>query len=186
MEGAHVVCPFLTEAYSKSKNCKKELNYTDSLDKDIVPCMAARFKPSGWLGLITAGMLWMDFRYTVNSQYHTPGTPTSPVRILNNCSASFRLFSRLGKITCGLVDVTFMPLSHLSGFIFHSATLYLVTNLACLRNPDNIDNSIASLVKELKEVCEDNLPMKSVDVPRIALRSAATAPEAEKVNSSMV
>lgn len=110
VEGAHVVCPFLTEAYSKSKNCKKELNYTDSLDKDIVPCMAARFKPSGWLGLITAGMLWMDFR-----------------------------------------------------------------------NPDNIDNSIASLVKELKEVCEDNLPMKSVDVPRIALRSAATAPEAEKV-----
>ena len=115
-----------------------------------------------------------------------PGTPTSPVRILNNCSTSFRLFSRLGKITCGLVDVTFMPLSHLSGFIFHSATLYLVTNLACLRNPDNIDNSIASLVKELKEVCEDNLPMKSVDAPRIALRSAATAPEAEKVNSSMV
>jgi len=103
VEGAQVVCPFLTEKYSKSKNCKKELNYTDSLDKEIVPCMADKFKPSGWLGLITAGMLWMDFR-----------------------------------------------------------------------NPANIDNSIESLIKELREVCEDNLPMKSVeDVPRV-LRSTAS------------
>lgn len=109
VEGAHVVCPFLTEKYAKSKNCKKELNYTDSLDKEIVPCMADKFKPSGWLGLITAGMLWMDFR-----------------------------------------------------------------------NPDNIDNSIESLIKELREVCEDNLPMKSDAVPRAVPSASADQPQVTK------
>lgn len=58
-----VVCPFLTQKYQDSKNCKKELNYTDSCNKDIVPCMVQpNFKASGWLGLLTAGMLWIDFR----------------------------------------------------------------------------------------------------------------------------
>ena len=58
-----MVCPFLTEQYQNSKNCRKELNYTDSCSKDIVPCMVQpNFKASSWLGLLTAGMLWIDFR----------------------------------------------------------------------------------------------------------------------------
>ena len=48
----------MTQKYLESKNCKKELNYTDSMDKDIVPCMAQNsFKATGWLGILTAGML---------------------------------------------------------------------------------------------------------------------------------
>jgi len=63
VENAMVVVPFLSEKYQASKNCKKELNYTDSCDVDIVPCMIQpNFKAKGWLGLLTAGMLWIDFR----------------------------------------------------------------------------------------------------------------------------
>jgi len=63
VEGAAVVCPFMTQKYSESKNCKKELNYTDGLNVPIVPVMAEKnFKATGWLGVITAGMLWIDFR----------------------------------------------------------------------------------------------------------------------------
>ena len=48
----------------ESKNCKKELNYADAQDVPIVPVMCYKgFKATGWLGIITAGMLWIDFRY---------------------------------------------------------------------------------------------------------------------------
>ena len=47
----------------ESKNCKKELNYADSQDVAIVPVMCDQgFKATGWLGIITAGLLWIDFR----------------------------------------------------------------------------------------------------------------------------
>jgi hypothetical protein len=67
VENSMVVCPFLTKKYQDSKNCKKELNYSDCCNKDIVPCMAEpNFKATGWLGLLTAGMLWIDFRNPAN------------------------------------------------------------------------------------------------------------------------
>ncbi|CAH1775336.1 unnamed protein product [Owenia fusiformis] len=61
-----VIC-FMSPKYQESKNCKKELNYTDSLDKTIIPCMTQRgFKATQWLGIITAGLLWIDFREETN------------------------------------------------------------------------------------------------------------------------
>lgn len=63
VENAAVVCCFMTGDYFTSKNCKKELNYADSQSKSIVPVMCEKgFKAQGWLGLITAGLLWIDFR----------------------------------------------------------------------------------------------------------------------------
>jgi len=64
VDNAIVVCPFMTQKYSDSKNCKKELNYADAQDHvNVVPIMAQKdWKASGWLGIITAGLLWMDFR----------------------------------------------------------------------------------------------------------------------------
>ena len=56
----------------ESKNCKKELNYADGQNVDIVPIMTQKdWKASAWLGIITAGLLWMDFRlvaYHVNQK----------------------------------------------------------------------------------------------------------------------
>jgi len=63
VDGAAVVCCFMTGDYFGSKNCKKELNYADSQSKSIVPVMCEKgFKAQGWLGIITAGLLWIDFR----------------------------------------------------------------------------------------------------------------------------
>ncbi|KAK3739304.1 hypothetical protein QZH41_017879, partial [Actinostola sp. cb2023] len=46
-----------------SKNCKKELNYADAQDVPIVPVMCEQgFKAKGWLGVVTAGLLWINFR----------------------------------------------------------------------------------------------------------------------------
>lgn len=67
VDGAAVVCPFMTAKYQESKNCKKELNYADAQDVEIVPIMAEKsYKATQWLGIITAGMLWIDFRSTDN------------------------------------------------------------------------------------------------------------------------
>lgn len=63
VEEAVVICPFMTPAYQASRSCKKELNYADSREVVIVPVMLANnWEASEWLGLITAGLLWVDFR----------------------------------------------------------------------------------------------------------------------------
>ncbi|XP_074538690.1 uncharacterized protein LOC141800180 [Halichoeres trimaculatus] len=63
VEEAVVICPFMTPAYQASRSCKKELNYADSREVIIVPIMLENnWEASEWLGLITAGLLWVDFR----------------------------------------------------------------------------------------------------------------------------
>ncbi|XP_051241151.1 uncharacterized protein LOC127354893 [Dicentrarchus labrax] len=63
VEEAVVICPFMTPAYQASRSCKKELNYADSREVIMVPVMLTKnWEASEWLGLITAGLLWVDFR----------------------------------------------------------------------------------------------------------------------------
>jgi len=63
VENACVVVPFMTAAYESSDNCKKELSYASDTRVSIVPAMAQPdYKQKGWLGLLTAGRLWIDFR----------------------------------------------------------------------------------------------------------------------------
>ncbi|XP_069545869.1 uncharacterized protein [Brachyistius frenatus] len=63
VEEAVVICPFMTPAYQASRNCKKELNYADTREVVILPVMLTdNWEASEWLGLITAGLLWVDFR----------------------------------------------------------------------------------------------------------------------------
>ena len=63
VENSAAVCFFMTESYQTSKNCKKELEYADKLEIPIIPCRCdGKFKPSGWLGFISAGLMWYDFR----------------------------------------------------------------------------------------------------------------------------
>jgi len=64
-----VVCCFMTQKYEKSKNCSAELNYANDRGNTIVPCMAQNrtdegnpYRASGWLGILTAGKLWIDFK----------------------------------------------------------------------------------------------------------------------------
>ncbi|KAJ3615332.1 hypothetical protein NHX12_018900 [Muraenolepis orangiensis] len=63
VEEAAVICPFMTPAYQASRSCKRELSYADSREVVTVPVMLARnWEASEWLGLVTAGLLWVDFR----------------------------------------------------------------------------------------------------------------------------
>ncbi|XP_063688557.1 uncharacterized protein LOC134821743 [Bolinopsis microptera] len=69
VEGSAVVCCFMTQKYEKSKNCSAELNYANDRGVVVVPCMAQNrtedgnpFRASGWLGILTAGKLWLDFK----------------------------------------------------------------------------------------------------------------------------
>ncbi|XP_018558737.1 uncharacterized protein LOC108901666 [Lates calcarifer] len=71
VEEAVVICPFMTMAYQASRSCKKELNYADSREVIIVPVMVEKnWDASEWLGLITAGLLWVDFRNAENDEEH--------------------------------------------------------------------------------------------------------------------
>lgn len=64
IENAAVVCCFMTPDYQKSENCKLELQYAKKRGKRIIPCMLGdkAWKPSSWLGLITAGEQYISFR----------------------------------------------------------------------------------------------------------------------------
>ncbi|CAB1460906.1 unnamed protein product [Pleuronectes platessa] len=63
VEEAVVICPFMTPEYQASRSCKKELNYADTRAVLVVPVMLTKnWEASEWLGLITAGLLWVDFR----------------------------------------------------------------------------------------------------------------------------
>lgn len=60
-----LIC-FLSEAYQKSANCKKELTYAMQLKKPIIPILLPtqdniRWTPSDWLGLTIADILYLNF-----------------------------------------------------------------------------------------------------------------------------
>eukprot|EP00457_Paulinella_chromatophora_P001545 gb/GEZN01001547.1/.p1 GENE.gb/GEZN01001547.1/~~gb/GEZN01001547.1/.p1 ORF type:complete len:842 (+),score=172.04 gb/GEZN01001547.1/:176-2527(+) len=62
VERAAVCIPVMTSKYQQSRNCQKECNYADTCSVPLAPVMAQQgFKQSGWLGAITAGLLWVDF-----------------------------------------------------------------------------------------------------------------------------
>ena len=64
IENAAIVCCFMTPDYQKSENCKLELQYAKKRGKRIIPCMLGDkgWQPSTWLGLITAGYQYINFR----------------------------------------------------------------------------------------------------------------------------
>ena len=64
IENAAVVCCFMTPDYQKSENCKLELQYAKKRGKRIIPCMLGEkgWEPSTWLGLITGGYQYVNFR----------------------------------------------------------------------------------------------------------------------------
>lgn len=63
VENAAVVCCFMTPKYQSSRNCEKELLYAERRRVSIIPCRLTRgWEPSTWLGLVNAGLVWMDFR----------------------------------------------------------------------------------------------------------------------------
>lgn len=63
VENAAVVCCFMTPKYQNSRNCEKELLYAERRRVSIIPCRLTRgWEPSTWLGLVIAGLVWVDFR----------------------------------------------------------------------------------------------------------------------------
>ncbi|CAF3759051.1 unnamed protein product [Rotaria sp. Silwood1] len=67
IENAAVVCCFMTPKYQTSRNCEKELLYADKRRVPIIPCRLIRdWEPSTWLGLVIAGLVWIDFRDTTD------------------------------------------------------------------------------------------------------------------------
>jgi hypothetical protein len=56
-----VIC-FMSKKYQQSENCKLELKFAKQTGVPIVPVMMeSGWKPSDWLGVITAGALWTPF-----------------------------------------------------------------------------------------------------------------------------
>ncbi|CAF1140557.1 unnamed protein product [Adineta ricciae] len=65
VENAFVVYCFMSPEYQESDNCKLELKYAQTRRKRIIPCIVTDtqgWKPSDWLGLITAGLLYVNFK----------------------------------------------------------------------------------------------------------------------------
>ncbi|XP_077991441.1 uncharacterized protein LOC144445678 [Glandiceps talaboti] len=63
VEKAAVVISCVSNAYKHSHNCQKELTFADVSHKTIIPLkMEKDVAFDGWLGLIMAGKLWIDFK----------------------------------------------------------------------------------------------------------------------------
>ncbi len=61
VSNAAVVVCFMSQKYQDSENCKLELRFAKQTGKAIVPVLTDQspgWRASGWLGLITAGLLW--------------------------------------------------------------------------------------------------------------------------------
>lgn len=62
VQGAICVVACMSQAYQVSANCKLELKFAQQSGVLIVPAMMnSDWKAAGWLGLVTAGMLWTPF-----------------------------------------------------------------------------------------------------------------------------
>ncbi|CAF4013074.1 unnamed protein product [Rotaria sordida] len=52
----------MTEKYRHSDNCRKELTYACKKRKRLIPIrLQEKYDPDGWLGLIAAELLYIDF-----------------------------------------------------------------------------------------------------------------------------
>ncbi|XP_057300362.1 uncharacterized protein LOC130631194 [Hydractinia symbiolongicarpus] len=51
-----IFMPCLTKAYDNSKNCRRELQFAADSCKDMIPLKLERYKPTGAVGLIIAGL----------------------------------------------------------------------------------------------------------------------------------
>ena len=62
VEGAEVMLYGVCEAYKESANCRMEAQYAMQVRLDMIPLMlSARYKPSGWLGMIMGSRLHYPF-----------------------------------------------------------------------------------------------------------------------------
>ncbi|CAF3568158.1 unnamed protein product [Rotaria sordida] len=53
----------MTPKYQDYPFCRKELQYAGDLRKPIIPCLLTPdWLQSDWLGFLTAGLIWLDFR----------------------------------------------------------------------------------------------------------------------------
>ncbi|CAF1404010.1 unnamed protein product, partial [Didymodactylos carnosus] len=63
IENAAAICCFLTPRYQTSEYCLRELQYAIDQKVLVIPCrLCSNWKPTGALGFLTAGLLWIDFR----------------------------------------------------------------------------------------------------------------------------
>ena len=69
VQGAACVVCFMTPAYQDSANCKLELKFAQQSGVPIIPVMMqANFTPSGWLGILTAGAIWVPLHSDADFQ----------------------------------------------------------------------------------------------------------------------
>ena len=67
VEDAAVVTCFMTSKYQSNHFWQRELKYAADQCKPIIPClMTLDWNQNDCLGLITAGLIWLDFRDVSN------------------------------------------------------------------------------------------------------------------------
>ncbi|CAF3444310.1 unnamed protein product [Rotaria socialis] len=120
VNGASVVCCFMTPEYENSPNCELELQHAQNLRKRIIPCMVSNRKiwkpsPSKWLALITGSIIALDFSNTseanilakarelidrIKNQPSTPATesPPQPVKLFEEIRQKYLRENRIKRM----------------------------------------------------------------------------------------
>ncbi len=116
VENAGIICCFISPEYQESKNCKLELKYGETRRKRILPCIVTDqkgWKPSGWLGLITAGRLYINFEDDseenirlkakelidqIKEQPSTPKPPSEPTYLMELVKYEYMRNARIERI----------------------------------------------------------------------------------------
>ena len=62
VEEASIIVVCMSSKYQESENCQREFEYAQVLKKKMIPIkLEKEFQPTGALGLITAGKLYINF-----------------------------------------------------------------------------------------------------------------------------
>lgn len=89
VQNCFLMLSFLTPAYQKSANCKRELTYAVNNGIQVIPIILApkeagvKWKPSDWLGMSIAGLLYLDF-----SEVNETNLKTKCVELLQKINAA--------------------------------------------------------------------------------------------------
>lgn len=97
IESSDIILYCITEKYSQSPHCQKEAEYAFVQQKIMIPLLLqAKYKPTGWLGLLLGASLYIDFtknEFNENYQKLKKEIETNAIRISNNQNEVAKLTS---------------------------------------------------------------------------------------------
>jgi hypothetical protein len=99
VSNACVVVCFMSQAYQDSQNCMLECKYAKQMGIEIVPVlMQGQWKATGWLGLLTAGALWIPLHDESSFDTNVKSLQAQVQMLVGNTTVDVRTLTEEGIV----------------------------------------------------------------------------------------